>query len=135
MNESPSRKAFAQKAAVDGFRHIEVQIIGDGQGSVRHFWERECLIQRRFQKVVEIAPSAVSNRTLIASVIEAAVRMAKAIKYQSLGTWEFLVSPKVSEFYFMEINPRLQVEHTITESICGVDLVRWQLPDCPWQEF
>ncbi|KAL1867662.1 hypothetical protein Daus18300_006217 [Diaporthe australafricana] len=127
MNESPSRKVFAEKAAVDGFRHIEVQIIGDGHGNVRHFWERECSIQRRFQKVIEIAPSTVSNRTLIASVVEAAVRMAKTIKYQSLGTWEFLVSPKDSEFYFMEINPRLQVEHTITESICGVDLVRLQL--------
>ncbi|KAI3399578.1 hypothetical protein diail_6217 [Diaporthe ilicicola] len=127
MNESPTRRIFAEKAAVDGFRHIEVQIIGDGQGNVRHFWERECSIQRRFQKVVEIAPSTIPNRTLIASVIEAAVRMAKAIKYQSLGTWEFLVSPKDSKSYFMEINPRLQVEHTITESICGVDLVRWQL--------
>lgn len=127
LNESPSRKAFAEKAAVDGFRHIEVQIIGDEQGNVRHLWERECSIQRRFQKVIEIAPSTISNRTLIASVIDAAVRMAKAIKYQSLGTWEFLVSPKDSQFYFMEINPRLQVEHTVTEAICGVDLVQWQL--------
>ncbi|KAG6358947.1 hypothetical protein INS49_012467 [Diaporthe citri] len=127
VNESPSSKVFAEKAAVDGFRHIEVQIIGDGKGNVRHLWERECSIQRRFQKVVEIAPSTVSNRALIASVIEAAVRMAKAIKYQSLGTWEFLVSPKSSQFYFMEINPRLQVEHTVTEATCGVDLVRWQL--------
>ncbi|KAI7780267.1 carboxylase:pyruvate acetylpropionyl [Diaporthe eres] len=127
MNESPSNKVFAEKAAVDGYRHIEVQIIGDGKGNVRHLWERECSIQRRFQKVVEIAPSTVSNRALIASVIEAAVRMARAIRYQSLGTWEFLVSPKSSQFYFMEINPRLQVEHTVTEAICGVDLVRWQL--------
>lgn len=127
VNESPSNKVFAEKAAVDGFRHIEVQIIGDGKGSARHFWERECSIQRRFQKVVEIAPSTILDRTLIASVIESAVRMAKAIEYQSLGTWEFLVSPKTSQFYFMEINPRLQVEHTITEVLCGVDLVRWQL--------
>jgi acetyl/propionyl-CoA carboxylase alpha subunit len=127
VNESPSNKVFAEKAAVAGFRHIEVQIMGDGKGGVRHFWERECSIQRRFQKVVEVAPSTVSDRTLIASVIEAAVRMAKAVKYQSLGTWEFLVSPKTSQFYFMEINPRLQVEHTITEAICGIDLVRWQL--------
>lgn len=127
INESPSNKVFAEKAAIDGFRHIEVQIIGDGKGNARHFWERECSIQRRFQKVIEIAPSTVSNRELIASVIEAAVHMAKAIKYQSLGTWEFLVSPKNSQFYFMEINPRLQVEHTITEALCGVDLVLWQL--------
>lgn len=127
VNESPSSKVFAEKAAVDGFRHVEVQIIGDGKGNVHHLWERECSIQRRFQKVIEIAPSTIPDRTLIASVIEAAVRMAKAIKYQSLGTWEFLVSPDNSQFYFMEINPRLQVEHTVTEAICGVDLVRWQL--------
>lgn len=127
VNESPSSKVFAEKAAVDGFRHIEVQIVGDANGQVLHFWERECSIQRRFQKVVEIAPSTISSRTLIASVIDSAVRMAKAIKYQSLGTWEFLVSPQSSKFYFMEINPRLQVEHTITEAICGVDLVRMQL--------
>lgn len=127
VNESPSSKVFAEKAAVDGSRHIEVQIIGDGKGNVRHLWERECSIQRRFQKVVEIAPSTISNRTLITSAIDAAVRMAEAVKYQSLGTWEFLVSPKDSQFYFMEINPRLQVEHTVTEAICGVDLVRWQL--------
>ncbi|KAG8168371.1 hypothetical protein KVR01_001120 [Diaporthe batatas] len=127
VNESPSNQVFAEKAALDDFRHIEVQIVGDTNGNVLHFWERECSIQRRFQKVVEIAPSTVSNRTLIASVIDSAVRMAKAIKYQSLGTWEFLVSPKSSEFYFMEINPRIQVEHTITEAICGVDLVRIQL--------
>lgn len=127
VNESPSSKVFAEKAAVNGFRHVEVQIIGDGKGNIHHLWERECSIQRRFQKVIEIAPSTIPNRTLIASVIEAAVRMAKAIKYQSLGTWEFLVSPNNSQFYFMEINPRLQVEHTVTEAICGVDLVRWQL--------
>lgn len=127
VNESPNNQVFAEKAAVGDFRHIEVQIVGDANGHILHFWERECSIQRRFQKVVEIAPSTVSNRTLIASVIDSAVRMAKAIKYQSLGTWEFLVSPKSSNFYFMEINPRLQVEHTITETICGVDLVRIQL--------
>lgn len=127
VNESPSSKVFAEKAAVNGFRHVEVQIIGDGKGNVHHLWERECSIQRRFQKVIEIAPSTITDRTLIASVIEAAMRMAKVIKYQSLGTWEFLVSPNDSQFYFMEINPRLQVEHTVTEAICGVDLVRWQL--------
>lgn len=127
VNESPSKQCFAEKAAVGGFRHVEVQILGDGLGNVRHLWERECSIQRRFQKVVEIAPSTVQDRHLINSVIDAALRMAKAIKFSSLGTWEFLVSPESSAFYFMEINPRLQVEHTITEAICGVDLVRWQI--------
>ncbi|KAJ4418725.1 hypothetical protein N0V82_005398 [Gnomoniopsis sp. IMI 355080] len=126
-NESPSRQVFAEKAAVGGFRHVEVQILGDGLGNVRHFWERECSIQRRFQKVIEIAPSTILNRGMISSVIDAAMRMATAIKYSSLGTWEFLVSPESSTYYFMEINPRLQVEHTITEVICGIDLVRWQI--------
>lgn len=127
VNESPSRKVFAEKAAVGGYRHVEVQILGDGQGNIHHFWERECSIQRRFQKVIEIAPSTITSRSLINSVIDAALRMAKAINYSSLGTWEFLVSPERSEFYFMEVNPRLQVEHTITEAICGVDLVHLQL--------
>lgn len=126
-NESPSGQVFAERAAVNGYRHVEVQILGDGLGNVRHCWERECTIQRRFQKIIEIAPSTISDRHLINSVIDAAVRMAKAIKYVSLGTWEFLVSEERSAFYFMEINPRLQVEHTVTEAICGVDLVRWQI--------
>lgn len=126
-NESPSRQVFAEKAAEGGFRHVEVQILGDGLGNVRHFWERECSIQRRFQKVVEIAPSTITNRALISSVIDAAMRMATALKYYSLGTWEYLVCPESSAFYFMEINPRLQVEHTITEAICGIDLVQWQI--------
>lgn len=127
LHESPSRQVFAEKAALKGFRHIEVQILGDGMGNVRHFWERECSIQRRFQKVIEMAPSTILHRGLISSVIDAATRMATAIKYSSLGTWEFLVSPETLTFYFLEINPRLQVEHTITETICGIDLVRWQI--------
>lgn len=128
VGESPSRKVFAEKAAMDGFRHVEVQILGDGRGNVCHFWDRECSIQRRFQKIVEIAPATLSScEGLRARIIESAMHMAKSINYSSLGTWEFLVSPKTSEFYFMEVNPRLQVEHTITEAICGCDLVRFQL--------
>lgn len=107
IGESPSRQVFAEKAAVDGYRHIEVQIVGDGQGNVRHLWERECSIQRRYQKVVEIAPSSMSNRSLAASVIESALRMAQRISYASLGTFEFLANPLTNEFFFLEINPRL----------------------------
>ena len=77
--------------------------------------------------MVEVAPSTIANRDLIAKVIKSALRMAERIQYKSLGTWEFLVHSKSSDFYFMEINPRLQVEHTITEAICGIDLVRYQL--------
>jgi pyruvate carboxylase len=79
VEESPSKQLFAEKAAVDGFRHIEVQIIGDGSGNVTHLWERECSIQRRYQKVVELAPSVVPDRTLIAKVIEDAMKMAREV--------------------------------------------------------
>ena len=81
LQESPSGKAFAEKAAIDGYRHIEVQIIGDGKGNVRHIWERECSIQRRFQKVVEFAPSSFKDRKLVRNVIEAALRMAKKVSF------------------------------------------------------
>jgi pyruvate carboxylase len=80
LQESPSGKAFAEKAAIDGFRHVEVQIIGDGKGNVRHLWERECSIQRRFQKVIEFAPSSISDRKLVGEVINAALRMAKKVR-------------------------------------------------------
>ncbi|KAK8106912.1 uncharacterized protein PG998_008925 [Apiospora kogelbergensis] len=125
--ESPSRQVFVEKAAVDGFRHIEVQIVGDGTGAVRHLWERECSIQRRYQKVVELAPSTIGDRQFVARIIRAAVRMAEAVKYLSLGTFEFLANQDTQEFFFLEINPRIQVEHTVTESITGLDLVKIQL--------
>ncbi|CZR56803.1 probable PYC1 Pyruvate carboxylase 1 [Phialocephala subalpina] len=128
LQESPSGMAFAEKAAIDDYRHVEVQIIGDGKGNVRHLWERECSIQRRFQKVVEFAPSSIRDRNLVREVIDAALRMARKVNYSSLGTFEFLVRPSRPEFYFLEVNPRLQVEHTITESIAmGIDLVQLQL--------
>ncbi|KAF1925971.1 uncharacterized protein M421DRAFT_423250 [Didymella exigua CBS 183.55] len=127
VEESPSKRLFAEKAAVDGFRHVEVQIIGDGSGNVTHLWERECSIQRRYQKVIEIAPSVVKDRVLIARVIVDALKMARHVRYFSLGTFEFLVNPETKEHYFLEVNPRLQVEHTITESISATDIVKAQL--------
>ncbi|TGO13446.1 hypothetical protein BTUL_0069g00130 [Botrytis tulipae] len=128
LRESPSKKVFAEKAAVDGYRHVEVQIIGDGKGGARHLWERECSIQRRFQKVVEFAPCSIADRRVVEKVIESALRMARKVSYYSLGTFEFLVGQSRPEFYFLEINPRLQVEHTITESLAsGIDLVKIQL--------
>ena len=80
VEESPSKQVFAEKAAIDGFRHVEVQIIGDGNGNVTHLWERECSIQRRYQKIVEIAPSVVPDRKLIAKAIEDALRMARHVR-------------------------------------------------------
>ncbi|KAL3422912.1 pyruvate carboxylase [Phlyctema vagabunda] len=128
LQESPSGTAFAEKAALGDYRHVEVQILGDGQGNVRHLWERECSIQRRFQKVVEFAPASVPDRRLIGQVIKAAIRMAQAVDYYSLGTFEFLVRSSPPSFYFLEVNPRLQVEHTVTEALSGgLDLVRIQL--------
>ncbi len=128
LRESPQGLVFAEKAAVDGYRHVEVQIIGDGHGNVRHLWERECSVQRRFQKVVEFAPSSIKDRNVVAEVIEAALRMARKVRYLSLGTFEFLVHESRAEFWFLEVNPRLQVEHTITESLVpGLDLVKIQL--------
>ncbi|TID20814.1 carbamoyl-phosphate synthase L chain ATP binding domain-containing protein [Venturia nashicola] len=127
IEESPSKLVFAEKAAVNGYLHVEVQIIGDGKGDVRHLWERQCSIQRRYQKVVEIAPCISKNRRFIAQIIDSAVKMARKVNYFSLGTFEFLADPITEEYYFLEVNPRLQVEHTITESISSVDLVRVQL--------
>jgi pyruvate carboxylase len=79
IEESPSRQVFAERAAVDGFRHVEVQIIGDGHDNVQHLWERECSIQRRYQKVVEIAPSMITDRKLVAKIIQDALRMAREV--------------------------------------------------------
>ncbi|MCG6207613.1 biotin/lipoyl-binding protein [Rhodopseudomonas sp. HC1] len=112
-------------------RHIEVQIIGDQHGAISHLWERECTIQRRNQKLVEIAPSPSLSDVLRARILESAVKLAKAANYDSLGTFEFLVDGDGGDgdgaFAFIEANPRLQVEHTVTEEVLGVDLVRSQI--------
>ena len=110
-------------------RHIEIQVIGDGSGEVSHLWERECSIQRRNQKIVEIAPSPTLPTAIRDQLTAAALRLASEVGYRSLGTFEFLVdaSEGGSGFAFIEANPRLQVEHTVTEEVTGVDLVRAQL--------
>ncbi|EPQ26225.1 uncharacterized protein PFL1_06160 [Pseudozyma flocculosa PF-1] len=107
-------------------KHIEVQVVGDGAGGAMHLWERECSLQRRNQKLVEIAPSPSISDALRHDLIRSALDMARAIRYRSLATFEFLVAPD-GRFFFMEANPRIQVEHTITEQITGVDLVALQL--------
>lgn len=108
-------------------KHIEVQLLGDGTGEVCHFWERECSLQRRNQKVVEIAPSHSVSPRLRRAVVEAAVRIGQAVKLRSLATIEFLVDSASQDFFFMEANPRIQVEHTVTEQINNIDLVDLQL--------
>ena len=106
-------------------KHIEVQIIGDSHGNIVHLYERDCSIQRRHQKVVEIAPSVSLTVDLRKRICEAAVSLMKKVKYLNAGTVEFLVSN--DEFYFIEVNPRIQVEHTITEMITGLDIVQSQI--------
>jgi acetyl/propionyl-CoA carboxylase alpha subunit len=112
-------------------RHIEVQIIGDGTGAVTHLWERECSLQRRQQKLVEVAPSPALDPALRERLIQSALKMAEAAGYKSLGTFEFLLDANAAAgeaaFFFLETNPRLQVEHTVTEEITGIDLVKTQI--------
>jgi acetyl/propionyl-CoA carboxylase alpha subunit len=112
-------------------RHVEVQIAGDGKGGVVHLWERECSLQRRNQKLIEIAPSPWLTEELRAQLLEAAVRIAKFVSWDGLGTLEFLIDAepgdRAARFAFIEANPRLQVEHTVTEEVTGIDLVQAQL--------
>ena len=106
-------------------KHIEVQILGDTYGNVVHLYERDCSIQRRHQKVVEIAPSISLDDQLRQDICDAAVKLAKNISYINAGTVEFLVAD--GNFYFIEVNPRIQVEHTITEMVTGIDIVHSQI--------
>ncbi|MBW0794648.1 carbamoyl-phosphate synthase large subunit [Pseudomonas aeruginosa] len=109
-------------------RHIEVQVLGDGSGAVSHLWERDCSLQRRQQKLLEIAPSPDLPEATREALIDCALRMAGAVRYRGIGTFEFLVDDeRPGRFYFMEANPRIQVEHTVTEEVTGVDLLHAQL--------
>lgn len=108
-------------------RHIEVQIIGDGSGAVSHIWERECSTQRRHQKLIELAPAPELDPAVRDALCAAAVRLGEAVSYKGLGTIEFLLDTQSNQFYFMEANARLQVEHTVTEEVTGIDLVQAQI--------
>ncbi len=109
-------------------RHVEVQILGDHTGRILHLGERECSIQRRFQKFLEIAPAPALDDRLREQIIDAAVRFAKSVEYRNLGTFEFLVDVSGAvPFVFIEANARLQVEHTVTEAVTGIDLVQTQI--------
>ncbi|HEY2288370.1 MAG TPA: biotin carboxylase N-terminal domain-containing protein, partial [Streptosporangiaceae bacterium] len=130
--QSEARRAFGSDAVfaeelVGRARHIEVQVIGDQAGGITHLGERECSLQRRHQKLVEITPAPRLAAGLARQLADAAVTMAAAVRYDNVGTFEFLVDDERQAFAFIEANPRLQVEHTVTEEVTGVDLVATQL--------
>jgi len=111
---------------VDQPRHIEVQVFGDSFGNIVHAHERECSLQRRHQKVVEEAPATTINQAVRTALVESAVKGAKAVGYVNAGTFEFIIGGN-DEFFFLEVNTRLQVEHPVSEEITGIDFVEWQL--------
>ncbi|MFZ1992099.1 MAG: acetyl-CoA carboxylase biotin carboxylase subunit [Alphaproteobacteria bacterium] len=112
---------------VERGRHIEVQLLGDGRGEVVHLGTRDCSVQRRYQKLVEEAPAPNLDDKLRAAIHEAAIRFGKGLKYRGAGTVEFLVDDDRHEFYFLEMNARIQVEHPVTEAITGLDLIAEQI--------
>jgi pyruvate carboxylase len=108
-------------------RHLEVQILADNHGNLLHLYERDCSVQRRHQKVVEVAPAANLPSSIRAELCDAAVRLARKANYRNAGTVEFLYDVDAQKWYFIEVNPRIQVEHTVTEMVTGIDLVRSQI--------
>jgi pyruvate carboxylase len=108
-------------------KHVEIQIIGDRHGNILHLYERDCSVQRRHQKVVEVAPAIGLPDKVRRELAEAAVKLARAANYYNAGTVEFLVDADTFEWFFIEVNPRIQVEHTVTEMITGIDIVRTQI--------
>ncbi len=131
--QSEAQAAFGNGALyieqlVSDARHIEVQVLGDGSGAVSHLWERDCSLQRRNQKLVEIAPSPDLDSGVRDAMIAAALQLAADVKYCGIGTFEFLLdATQPGRFYFMEANPRVQVEHTVSEQVTGIDLLHTQL--------
>ncbi len=121
-----SSEVFLEKY-IPRARHLEVQLLGDEHGNLVHLWERDCSLQRRHQKVVEIAPAPNLDPQLRRKLCESAVAIGRAVNYANAGTVEFLFDVDAGKYYFIEVNPRIQVEHTVTEEVTGVDIVRSQI--------
>jgi pyruvate carboxylase len=121
-----SAEVFLEKY-IERAKHIEVQLLGDEHGNLVHLYERDCSIQRRHQKVVEIAPSQNLPPDVRDAICDAAVRIGRQVGYHNAGTVEFLYDVDANRFYFIEVNPRIQVEHTVTEEVTGIDIVRAQI--------
>ena len=130
--QNEAENAFGNPAVfleryIERAKHLEVQILGDRHGNIVHLWERDCSVQRRHQKVVEIAPSINVESKVRKDLCDAAVKIAETIGYDNAGTVEFLYDTDSQEWFFIEMNPRIQVEHTVTEIVTGIDLVRSQI--------
>ena len=130
--QGEAERAFGNSAVfleryVGRAKHLEVQILGDRKGNVVHLHERDCSVQRRYQKVVEVAPSIGLPDKVVKELCDAGVQLAEKIGYDNAGTVEFLLDQDTNEWFFIEMNPRIQVEHTVTEQITGIDIVRSQI--------
>lgn len=134
LNAFGDDRLLIEKYLADA-HHIEIQVFGDKHGNLVHLFERECSVQRRHQKIIEESPSPLLTPELRERMGDAAVMAAKAVNYYNAGTVEFIFDPKLSTFYFLEMNTRLQVEHPITELVTGIDLVHWQIRIAAGEKF
>jgi len=134
LNSFGDERLLIEKYLADA-HHIEIQVFGDKYGNLVHLFERECSVQRRHQKIIEETPSPLLTAKLRAEMGKAAVAAAKAVDYYNAGTVEFIVDPKTSKYYFLEMNTRLQVEHPVTELVVGIDLVQWQIRVAGGEKF
>lgn len=134
LNSFGDEKLLIEKYLADA-HHIEFQVFGDQHGNLLHLFERECSVQRRHQKIIEETPSPLLTPEIREKMGQAAVAAAKAVNYHNAGTIEFIFDPKTSQYYFLEMNTRLQVEHPITELVTGIDLVQWQIKIAAGEKF
>ncbi|MBE0671088.1 MAG: acetyl-CoA carboxylase biotin carboxylase subunit [Anaerolineales bacterium] len=134
LNSFGDERLLIEKYLADA-HHIEFQVFGDMHGNLVHLFERECSVQRRHQKIIEETPSPLLTAEIRAMMGEAAVAAAKAVNYYNAGTIEFIFDPKTTQYYFLEMNTRLQVEHPITELVAGIDLVQWQIRIAAGEKF